>query len=234
MFGKSEGGELLDMTDDGFDDVAPVEQSLVEERHREAFHVAPDPRHQDKAAAEQFVREILADVAFVAEQFPDQLAGQLWHRRGVMDVAGRQRERDDLTLMVEHQMELEAEEPADAGLAAPGQAGKHLMAVDATRVTHRQGHGDSVLELLHVPRQKFNRLICSRACILVAAEICWRWSRRAWHAWCTNLSETLYEYIYGRSIYTPDSGSMVSDIRRVRGRLHRSASPEDWTQASAL
>src|SRR4051812_40796737 len=76
-------------------------------------------------------------------------------------------------------------------------------------------HGDSVLELLHVPRQKFNRLICSRACILVAAEICWRWSRRAWHAWCTNLSETLYEYIYGRSIYTPDSGSMVSDVRRV-------------------
>src|SRR4051794_21720278 len=93
MFGKSEGGELLDMTDDGFDDVAPVEQSLVEERHREAFHVAPDPRHQDKAAAEQFVREIRADVAFVAEQFADQVPGQLWHRRGVMDVAGRQCER---------------------------------------------------------------------------------------------------------------------------------------------
>src|ERR1700750_2526104 len=34
MFGKSEGGEFLDMTDDGFDDVAPIEQSLVEERHR--------------------------------------------------------------------------------------------------------------------------------------------------------------------------------------------------------
>src|SRR4051794_9094471 len=34
MFGQSEGGEFLAMTDDGFDDVAPVEQSLVEERHR--------------------------------------------------------------------------------------------------------------------------------------------------------------------------------------------------------
>src|SRR4051794_31949920 len=34
MFGQAEGGEFLDMTDDGFDDVAPVEQSLVEERHR--------------------------------------------------------------------------------------------------------------------------------------------------------------------------------------------------------
>jgi len=42
------------------------------------------------------------------------------------------------------------------------------------------------------------------------------------------------EYIYERSIYTSDSGSMVSDVRRVRGRLHQSASPEDWAQASAL
>src|SRR5439155_26936788 len=34
MLGQSEGGEFLDVTDDGFDDVAPVEQGLVEERHR--------------------------------------------------------------------------------------------------------------------------------------------------------------------------------------------------------
>src|SRR3954471_3860328 len=34
MIGKSEGGEFLDVTDDGFDDIAPVEQGLVEERHR--------------------------------------------------------------------------------------------------------------------------------------------------------------------------------------------------------
>jgi hypothetical protein len=40
-------------------------------------------------------------------------------------------------------------------------------------------HGDSVLELLHISRQKFDRLIRSGACILVADEICWRWSWRA-------------------------------------------------------
>ena len=34
MFGQSEGGEFLDVTDNGFDDVTPVEQRLVEERHR--------------------------------------------------------------------------------------------------------------------------------------------------------------------------------------------------------
>jgi MotA/MotB-like proton-channel complex protein len=52
-------------------------------------------------------------------------------------------------------------------------------------------HGDSVLELLHISRQKFDRLIRSGACILVADEICWRWSWRAWHAWCANSSGIL-------------------------------------------
>jgi hypothetical protein len=48
-----------------------------------------------------------------------------------------------------------------------------------TPVTSSTIHGDSVLELLHVPRQKFDRLIRSRACILVVDEIRWRWSWRA-------------------------------------------------------
>jgi hypothetical protein len=35
-------------------------------------------------------------------------------------------------------MQLEAEEPADAGFAASGQAGKHPVAVDPTRVTRKR------------------------------------------------------------------------------------------------
>lgn len=92
------------------------------------------------------MREIFADLGFVAEQFADQVLGQLRHRRGVIDVAGRQCERDDLAFMIEHQMELEAEEPAKTGFAALGQAGKHLVAVDPTRVTHRQGCAVDVVE----------------------------------------------------------------------------------------
>jgi hypothetical protein len=66
-----------------------------------------------------------------------------------------------------------------------------LATIARTRRQLVEEHGDSVLELLHIPRQKFDRLICSRAYILVADEICWRWSWRAWHSWCANLSETL-------------------------------------------
>ena len=104
----------------------------------QAFHVAPHPGHQGEAAAEQSLREVLADIAFVAAQLADQVPGQLRHRRGVIDAAGRQCKRDDLAFMIEHQMQLQAEEPARAGLATVGQAGKHLVAVDAMRMTHRQ------------------------------------------------------------------------------------------------
>jgi hypothetical protein len=30
----SEGGEFLDVPDNGFDDIAPIEQGLIEERNR--------------------------------------------------------------------------------------------------------------------------------------------------------------------------------------------------------
>src|SRR5690349_19305321 len=146
MLGQPEGGEFLDVADNGFDDVAPVEQSLVEERHWQALHVAPHPGHQDETAAEQSLCEALADIAFVAEQLADQVLGQLRRRRGVSDVAGRQCQRDDLAFLIEHQMQLQAEEPARAGLATLGQAGKHLVALDATRVTHRQGRAVDVID----------------------------------------------------------------------------------------
>ena len=63
--------------------------------------------------------------------------------------------------------------------------------VEVAFVDQGYDHGDSVLELLHISRQKFDRLIRFGACILIADEICWRWSWQAWHAWCANLSGIL-------------------------------------------
>ena len=102
MFGKSEGREFLDMTDDGFDNVTPMEQGPVEERNRQPLHVAAHPRHQGETAAAQTRGEVFADIAFVTKQLSDQILGQVRHRRRVVDVAGCQLERDDLALMIEH------------------------------------------------------------------------------------------------------------------------------------
>jgi hypothetical protein len=67
VFGKSERREFLDVTDDSFDNVAPMEERLVEERNRQPLHVATYPRHQGKSAPEQSRCKSLADVAFIAK-----------------------------------------------------------------------------------------------------------------------------------------------------------------------
>lgn len=77
MFGKSQGRELLDVAYNGFDDVAPVEQSLIEKRNWQPLHVAAHPRHQGEATAEQALCEVFTDVAFVTKQFSDQILGQV-------------------------------------------------------------------------------------------------------------------------------------------------------------
>src|SRR3954470_5593426 len=71
VFGKSERREFLDVTDDCLDNVAPREERLVEERTRQPLHVAAHPRHQGETTAEQSLREVFTDVAFVAKQFSD-------------------------------------------------------------------------------------------------------------------------------------------------------------------
>ncbi len=138
MFGKSEGRELLDVTDNGFDDVAPVKQRLVEERNRQPLHVAAHPRHQGQTTTEQTLREVFADVASVAKQFSDQILGQVRHRRRIVDVTRSQFERDDLPFMVKHQMKFKAEEPTDAGFASCGQISEHLVPVDPPIVAYRK------------------------------------------------------------------------------------------------
>ena len=48
-----------------------------------------------------------------------------------MDIAGGQLQGDDFIVVVEDEVQLEAEEPAHRGLAALGQIGKDLVPVDA-------------------------------------------------------------------------------------------------------
>jgi hypothetical protein len=88
------------VADNGFDDVTPVEQRLVEERNRQPLHVAAHLRHQGETAAKQSLRETFADVASVANSFSDQILGQVRHRRRIADVTRSQFERGDLAFMV--------------------------------------------------------------------------------------------------------------------------------------
>src|SRR6185312_8902424 len=116
------------------------------QRYGQRLHVPADAGEQRQAATQQVFGQLLADIALVAEQLAGQVAGQRWDRRGVMDIAGGQLQGDDLIVVVEDEVQLEAEEPAHRGLATLSKTGEDLVPVDAMIVADRQGRGVDVIE----------------------------------------------------------------------------------------
>ena len=62
---------------------------------------------------EELLGQRLREVAAVAKELAEEATDQLGNRTAVIDVAGRQREGQEFTTVVDHQMQLEAVEPAD-------------------------------------------------------------------------------------------------------------------------
>ena len=129
-----------------FGHVPGIEQGFILQRYGQRLHVPADAGEQREAAAQQVFRQLLADIALVAEQLAGQLTGQRWDRRGVMDIAGGQLQGDDFIVGVEDEVQLEAEEPAHRGLAALGQTGKDLVPANAMIIADRQGGEVDVVE----------------------------------------------------------------------------------------
>jgi hypothetical protein len=58
------------------------------------------------------VGQLFTNMAFIGEQFTEQMFSQLWHWPGVMNLAASQLGVDDLVQVVEHEIQFEAKEPA--------------------------------------------------------------------------------------------------------------------------
>jgi hypothetical protein len=67
MFGEMEGGERLDMSDDGLGHVPGLEQHLVGQRHGKGLHAFAHFGHQRQTLPQQRIRELFTDIALVAE-----------------------------------------------------------------------------------------------------------------------------------------------------------------------
>ena len=69
-----------------------------------------DAGEQCQPATQQVFGQLLADIAPVAEQLADQVAGQRWERRGVMDIARGQLQGQEFIGGVEDEVQVEAED----------------------------------------------------------------------------------------------------------------------------
>src|SRR6201994_1692433 len=145
------------MADDCLGNIAAIEEGFVEQGYREEFHIFAHAGHQRQAPAQQFFRQFFADIALVAKQLADKTLGQRGHRSRIADIARGQFKRDDLALMIEHQMQLEAEEPAHAGFSPGGQTRENPVFGDPPVVTDRESGTVDVIDvgfLSHTAGQK--------------------------------------------------------------------------------
>ena len=94
---------------------------------------------------QQLAGESLADVALVVEEFAGKGLDQGEHGCGIGHIVRSEFERDDLVEVIEHQVQLEAEESPHRGFASPGQAFEGLMA-DAPVVADPQGSGVNIVD----------------------------------------------------------------------------------------
>src|SRR5918998_5252443 len=105
---------------DGFDDEALAQHDLVYQGHQVVSHVPADTSYEVQAALPECLEQVLTDIAFVSVELADQVPGHLIQHGAVGGVAGSDFHGHDLALVVDDEMQLEAEKPPHAGLAARG------------------------------------------------------------------------------------------------------------------
>src|ERR1051325_9093230 len=120
---------------DGFDDEALAQHDLVSQGHKVVPHVPSDTRNEVQAAVPECLEQVSTDIAFVGVELAGQVPGHRIQHGAVGSVAGGDLHGHDLALVVDGEVQLEAEKPPHASLAARGQAIEDLVTVNAAIVT---------------------------------------------------------------------------------------------------
>ena len=110
---------VLEFVINGLDDGAFPEQDLVIEVHQRVLHVPLEFRDQVYVIDKEHLKEVLANVSPVSEEFAEEFLGEppvlKWFP--VIDIARRELPLYDLAPVVDDQVQLEAVEPAHRALA---------------------------------------------------------------------------------------------------------------------
>src|SRR5436309_3119713 len=109
--------------------------------------------------SEQLLKQGLRSVAFIAKELAPEPFDQTRHWFAVIDIAGGEHKREQFALIVDDQMQFEAEIVADTALATRGLPIKYFMMQDAFVMTNRErgrideGHASRLPQL----RQQIER-----------------------------------------------------------------------------
>src|SRR5258708_34467345 len=122
MAGMLDLADVLELVVDRLDDRALAEEQLVRESHQAVAHVlAPAGDKLDRMLDAELLGQRLRDVALVAEELATEALDALEQGGdglAVVDVTAGEAEGEELALIVDDQLQLEAVEPAQRSLSA--------------------------------------------------------------------------------------------------------------------
>lgn len=133
--------DVLELIDDGLDERSFPEQQSVQQAHQARLHLLLGLGDQFDPLSKEKIEERLRDIAFVGEDLAKQMLEQIRNGRTIIHLARGQGEVEQIAFVIDHEMQLETEEPAHAGVPTLGDAGEDLMLLDAGVVADRQVRG---------------------------------------------------------------------------------------------
>jgi hypothetical protein len=145
--------DVFELIRDGLDDGAFAEQELVGPVEQPIVHLFAQFGDELKPLGhQQLLGEWLREIAFGAFELAHQTCGQLRNRMPIIDIAWGQAKGQDLALIVDDQVELEAVKPAHRGLAASSTASKDAVRVNTGVVADGQRSGVDEADARTVPQ----------------------------------------------------------------------------------
>ena len=109
---------ILENVIDRLDQCALAQHDFVEQVHQLILHILFYLGDQLKSVLPEFCKQRVGNVSFVAEQFAGQALGHLGHGNAVIDVTRRQFYGEQLTPIIDDQMQLEAIKPSGRCLSS--------------------------------------------------------------------------------------------------------------------
>ena len=130
-------GDVFQLINDAFNNRSTSQQDAIGHEHQLVSHILAQLGNElDVKHFSQSLGQILGDVAFISEELTEQSLDQTWNRLAVINIARRDAELQELAAIIDHQVQLEAKEPAHRRLSTSCQSLKYFVAVDALVEAH--------------------------------------------------------------------------------------------------
>ena len=129
---------ILELVNDGLNDGSFAQQQFVRQGHELILHVFAQAGDEVESLFKEQLRQGSGNVAAIPKQLAAQSFHQLGNRSAIIDIAWRQATGQQVTAIIDGQVEFEAEEPTHAAFAAFGIGGKDAMLTDAPGITDFQ------------------------------------------------------------------------------------------------